>query len=93
MSEIINPLVFKYQICPSCEAIDTLLFIDQYGHKNTNPIYPAIELVCVNCGKQYPIYWNNIEGNMTPCPGSKDREKEVIEEIIKFSLENMRKLD
>lgn len=90
---IINPIVFAYQICPNCKQIDTLTYIDQYKHKTSNPIYPATGLICTNCGKEYPIFWKNIEGEQKPFPGSKEKEKETIDEMIKFSLENVRKLD
>lgn len=90
---ITNPLVFKYQICPNCNSVDQLKFIDQYKKRTSNPIYPATVLVCEECGKEFPIYWKSIEGELTPYPGEKSKEKEAIEGIIELSLENVRKLD
>lgn len=88
-----SPLIFKYQICPNCNSVDQLVFIDQYKKRTSNPIYPATVLVCEKCGKEFPIYWKSIDGELTPYPGEKDKEKEAIQNIIKLSLENVRKLD
>ena len=88
-----NPLVFKYQICPNCNSVDRMVFIDQYKKRTPNPIYPATVLVCEVCGKEFPIHWKSINGELEPYPGEKSEEKEAIENIIKLSLENVRKLD
>lgn len=90
---IINPLVFKHQICPNCKSINYLVFVDQYNKRSSNPIYSATKLVCEKCGTEFPIYWKSVDEVMTPYPGEKKKEKEAINEIIKFSLQNVRKLD
>lgn len=90
---IINPLIFKHQICPNCNSVNRLVFIDQYKKRTSSPIYSATVLVCEECEKEFPIYWKSMDGELTPYPGEKDKEKEAIEGIIKLSLENARKLD
>ena len=94
MENIIYPIRFRSNTCVHCGKDGTLRFKDKFGNIVFSPVYAVESLICTNCNREYPIKWEKSEktGKMVPTGCSDILISEFEQDIIKFSLENKRKL-
>lgn len=93
MSDIIYPVVSVNSICPHCGK--ELVFIDKFGNKNNDPIYPISKFKCKDCDNEFYIKWVHIDGEevLVPVPTSHHSIERFEKEIIEFAEKNKRNLD
>ena len=56
-------------ICVHCGAENSLFFLDKFGKKTKNSIYPLVGYKCSKCDAEYKIYWQKGDnGKYYPSP-------------------------
>jgi len=94
MGERVYPIRFRSNTCVHCGKDGTLRFKDKFDNITMTPIYTVNNLICTSCGREYPIKWekSKVNNKMVPTGCSDNLLLEFENDIIKFSLENKRKL-
>lgn len=89
---MIYPFSFTDGTCVHCAAPQSLTFMDKYGKETKDPIYSATGLICKSCKTKFRIHWTNIDGILYPLCCSDEYKDEVVDNMIKYALQNRRKL-
>lgn len=67
LKKVSYPILFDYNRCVKCGAEGTLKFVDIFGRKVNQEIYPLEKIKCFNCGAKYGIQWNmQKDGKLNP---------------------------